>query len=80
MIETITTVIETSPELIIGMVMGLFVLYPMASISDKTLGQPRKEGKYDEKRETKVKKLYFRLGVLSIIIVVGYAATKVGLV
>jgi len=64
------------PGLVIGVVAGLLVLYPVASVLDLALGQPRKGNRFDKNRTTKVRDLYRRLGVLSLLIIAVYATTR----
>lgn len=76
MIETIAELVEMSPVLVIGVVALLYLPFPMASVLDSILGQPRKKNRFDKKRKTKVQDLYRRLGLLSLLIVAVYAITQ----
>lgn len=78
MMGTLYELVSRHPQLFaIG---GLFCLYPLAMVVDALNGQSRNDdGTFEEKQATKVRRLYFRIGMAVLLLIGGLSGRMLGL-
>lgn len=80
MLEALTELVATYPTVVLGaLAVGVF-LYVAAGAADWALGQPRSGNRFDEYRQTKVRRLFRRLAFGLVAAVGLYAAMQAGFV